>query len=457
MDTGALQRLRANATRLISYRLRCRECGGEPGDLGGGVLACEQHPSAGVEEFRGVRLRSREVAVESRSTTGFTYRVLVGIDGRAQCTCRGYEERGACAHTVTAEEIAMNEQNTTALAPIKVTPPQSILPTKGELEVIGLIARSVVGARGMAVPAAIDHPAKAAAIMIAGFELGVPPMTALRHIFTVNGKTEPDAQLMAGIVMAREPGSTIEVVEQDDEHCTARIVRPSHKINAEYTYYLADAKRAGLVKSGNNWDKFPKDMMRWAAFKRLCRAYAADLINSIGIPVSEDLDVGGDIEDGGAYAVIDGVVSEVTPEQAAARVAELPEAALYAEGDVEPTPEHIEPQTPYEVILQAVAPILMTEQNADTIEDDANAALGGIGMWIEQYGDGTEAVQSAVEIAEAVAAELSAGAPSVALAADKVHRARAEAGQPFNAEAVAADAAPARSSRRQTAAQPPLE
>jgi len=125
--------------------------------------------------------------------------------------------------------------------------------------------------------------------------------------------------------------------------------------------------------------------------------------------------------------------------------------------DVEPTPEHTEPQTPYEVILQAVAPILMTEQNADTIEDDANAALGSIGLWIEQYGDGTEAVQSAIEVAEAVAAELSAGAPSVALAADKVHRARAEAGQPFNAEAVAADAAPARSSRRQTAAQPPLE
>lgn len=346
------------------------------------------------------------------------------------------------------------EATTTALAPIKVTPPQSILPTKGELEVIGLIARSVVGARGMAVPQAIDHPAKAAAIMIAGFELGVPPMTALRHIFTVNGKTEPDAQLMAGIVLAREPGSTLEVIEEDAEHCTARLVRPARRINAEYTYYLSDAKRAGLIKAGGNWDKFPKDMMRWAAFKRLCRAYAPDLINSVGVPVSDDLDVGGDVADTGAYAVIDGVVSEVTPEQAAQAVAALPEAALYAEGDTAPTPEHTEPQTPYEVILHACAPHL---DHGDDTEAAVNTALGGIGMWIEQYGDGTEAVQSALEVVEAVAAELSAGAPSVALAADKVHRARAEAGKPFNAEAAAQDATPARSSRRQTAQQPPLE
>ena len=51
------------------------------------------------------------------------------------------------------------------------------------------------------------------AVMLAGWEVGAKPMTALRHMFVVNGRTEPDAQLMMGIVKARDPSARFQFQE----------------------------------------------------------------------------------------------------------------------------------------------------------------------------------------------------------------------------------------------------
>lgn len=166
------------------------------------------------------------------------------------------------------------------LQAIAVQPPNAALPTKDEMAMMTMLSRSVIQARGL-IPAQLDTPEKAFAVLLAGWELGVKPMTALRHLFIVGGKVEPDAQIMAGILASKEPESRIEVVALTDDSCTMRIERPARGVRAEYTYTLADAKKAQLVKPGSNWDKFPKDMMRWAATKRLCRAYAPDIINAI--------------------------------------------------------------------------------------------------------------------------------------------------------------------------------
>lgn len=166
------------------------------------------------------------------------------------------------------------------LQAIAVQPPNAALPTKDEMAMMTMLSRSVIQAKGL-IPAQLDTPEKAFAVLLAGWELGVKPMTALRHLFIVGGKVEPDAQIMAGILASKEPDSRIEVVALTDDSCTMRIERPSRGVRAEYTYALADARKAQLVKPGSNWDKFPKDMMRWAATKRLCRAYAPDIINAI--------------------------------------------------------------------------------------------------------------------------------------------------------------------------------
>lgn len=229
------------------------------------------------------RIGPNEWKLTSRRPGEPPHRVLIGLDGEAQCICPGFENVGHCWAATRVKEYVMVTEESTALVPIKVEPPRSILPSKQELNIIGTIARTVVGARGHAVPASIDSPAKAAAVMLAGHELGVKPMTALRHIFVVNGRTEPDAQIMAGIVTAHEPDAHFEIVHLTASECTMRLSRPSKGPNAvwEYTYTIEDAEKAKLLRN-DNWDKYPKDMLRYAATKRLCRAYAPDLINSVG-------------------------------------------------------------------------------------------------------------------------------------------------------------------------------
>jgi hypothetical protein len=270
-------------------------------------------------------VKAREVTVPSRTTPGEVHRVLIGIDGAYACTCPGYEYRAHCwAIEYVKEELMTNES--TALVPMKVEPPKSLLPSQDELSVISTLAKTVVLARGHAVPMSIDSPAKAAAVMLAGRELGVPPMSALRHISVVGGKTEPDAQLMAGIVVAHEPDARFEVVELTEESCTMRFTRPSRGPDArwEYTYTVADAERAGITKpsrSGapSNWKLYTKDMLRWACLKRLARTYASDLINGVGT-----------IEVSGMASL---VTSDGDSETDAIDVPALAQRQLYAEGD----------------------------------------------------------------------------------------------------------------------------
>lgn len=357
--------------------------------------------------------QAREYLVPSRSQPGVRYRVVVGIDGEPVCHCAGYEFRASCWHIEYVKEHLLSDENT-ALVPIKVEPPKAVLPTKDELGVIGLIARSVVSAKGHAVPSHIDSSAKAAAVMLAGFELGVKPMTALRHVLVVNGRTEPDAQLMAGIVQAHEPDARIEVVELTDESCTMRLVRPSRGINAEYTYTLDDAKKAGLVKGNNPWSLYPKDMMRWAAVKRLCRAYAPDLINAVGASIGDGesivasvageapaapttfIDVESRVSREALYnegdtpdsPTVGTETGEVTDEPQPEAEADVPPAADVAEGefteDHEPEPEPgaaDEPEAAPEVPQDTAAGV-------DTAADDEHDAtlreINAAGDWIRE-------------------------------------------------------------------------
>jgi hypothetical protein len=220
------------------------------------------------------------VQVASRSRPGEAYLVLVGVDGAATCTCPGYEYRETCWHVAHAIGEMMPDDSL-ALVPLKVTPPKSLVPSTAELDSISKLAESLMPARGFAFPRELDHPGKLYAVMVFGLALGVSPTAALRSIYIVNGRPQPSAELMAGIVMAAESDATFEIRELTDATCTMRIQRPARNIDAEYTYTIEDARRANLIKAGNPWSTFPRDMLRHAAMKRLCRAYAPDLINGL--------------------------------------------------------------------------------------------------------------------------------------------------------------------------------
>lgn len=261
------------------------------------------------------------VIVPSRSGRGVPHRVLLGLDGNTQCDCPGFQNHGYCwAATYVQEELM-----TTAIVPIKVQPPASALPSITELQTMDMVAAQLVEGGNIAIPSNLKTKQDIRAVILAGWEMGVRPMTALRHIAVINGKTEPDGQLMAGILQAKESDARFEIMEDTGESITVRLTRPSKAIIREYTATLADAKKAGLVRQGSNWEKFPRDMLRWHAVKRLCRAYAPDIINGIASVSLGDMPPA--VESVDEEDFIDGTATMVA------------DSNLYNEGDQEPEPE----------------------------------------------------------------------------------------------------------------------
>ena len=240
------------------------------------------------------------VALEIPSETSDRIYKLEVHDGVAVCDCPGFTNHGHCRHvdeatkeeTVTGTPTEQTEESralTVAPQPLAVAMPTRTLPTRDELSVIASIAASVVKAAGHAVPKEMDSPYKAMAVMLAGWELGMKPMTALRHIFVVNGRTEPDAQAMMGVVRALDPTADFIFHEWTEDACKVELRRQGRTaLTIEYT--ITDAQKSGQIGrvQGGPWAKYPRDMLAWAAVKRVCRLGAPDLINAIPSVAVED-------------------------------------------------------------------------------------------------------------------------------------------------------------------------
>ena len=255
--------------------------------------------------------------IPSETTPGQEYRVDVR-HGQAVCDCPAGAMGRECKHAREAKEMMMvTEQRIpdegppysdmadipeTAMGlagdgpplPLPVRLEERTLPTQGELQIISTIARTVIGAKGHAVPASIDTPAKAAAVMLAGWELGLKPMTALRHVFVVNGRTEPDGSAMMGLVKAGDPTAAFIFHTYTNELCDVSLHRGGH-LAARCEYTLKDAQASGQAKKkrvkdrdtnqwkeiDGPWQLYVRDMLAWNAVKRVCRLGAPDLINAI--------------------------------------------------------------------------------------------------------------------------------------------------------------------------------
>lgn len=158
-------------------------------------------------------------------------------------------------------------------------PPTALLPSRDDLEAMALIAGQAVKATGM-IPASIKTKEQALAILIAGWELGLRPMTALRHVYCVNGKTEIETRAMVGIIRARDKSIQFAWPEYTAEAVTCELSRPGQPVT-RVRYTVADAKASGQMEKDGPWRRYTRDMLYAAATKRACRLGAPDLINAI--------------------------------------------------------------------------------------------------------------------------------------------------------------------------------
>ncbi len=114
-------------------------------------------------------------------------------------------------------------------------------------------------------------------IMLAARELGIPPMQALnRGINIINGSVEISARMMNALI--RKSGHQIKVVESTELNCVLQGKRRDTGETLTTSFSMAEAQKAGLVKAGGGWQKWPKDMCFARALSRLARQLFSDVI-----------------------------------------------------------------------------------------------------------------------------------------------------------------------------------
>ena len=140
----------------------------------------------------------------------------------------------------------------------------------------------------------VTDGAKALVKILAGKEIGVTPFQAMTNIHIIQGKATMGANLMA----AKVKGSgkyDYRVSELSSEKCSILFKQRDSLADGgwadlgKFTYSLEDAKRAGLVKSGSSWEKYPQNMLFARAISSGVRIYCPDVFNGNLVYVPEEM------------------------------------------------------------------------------------------------------------------------------------------------------------------------
>jgi hypothetical protein len=207
------------------------------------------------------------------------------------------------------------------------------------LEEIGDLASRIAGTDF--VPASFkDSVPAVAATILTGRELGFAPMTALASLHSIKGKVGLTAEAMRALVL--QAGHEIVTTTSTASQCTMKGRRKGSTEWTEVTWTSSDARAAKLA--GENWTKYPRQMLQARASTELCRLAFPDVIRGLA-SLEEITDY--DVIPGGAPAPA-GDESEATKpapvkraarKRAAAPKAEPADPPALPDGDTAEAPE----------------------------------------------------------------------------------------------------------------------
>ncbi len=171
----------------------------------------------------------------------------------------------------------------------------ALLPSPQEWSQIIQMGGALV--RSGMLPTSIRTAEAAAAIMLTGRELGIPPMRAFSKISVINGKPAMGAELMLSRVLERYPDADWVPIRRDVEGAIVKARRKLTDAYTEFSFLLEDAKRAGVM-SKDSWQKYPRNMYYWRAVSDMVRALwpeclgpASHTPEELGAEVDEEGDV----------------------------------------------------------------------------------------------------------------------------------------------------------------------
>jgi hypothetical protein len=128
-------------------------------------------------------------------------------------------------------------------------------------------------------------PDEATAAILAGAELGLSPLAALRAFDDIQGTVAPKAVTL--VAVAQSHGHHIEVAEESDDRAVVRYRRRGEPEWRTVSYSVADAQRAGLVTRNPNWRTQPRNMCVARAQSMAARRVASDAILGIAYSAEE--------------------------------------------------------------------------------------------------------------------------------------------------------------------------
>lgn len=147
-------------------------------------------------------------------------------------------------------------------------------------------------------------PVETTAAILAGLEVGLSPMQAIRSFDIIQGTAAPRAITLRALVQSH--GHEMILLESGPTRCRMKGRRRDSQEWQTVTWTIERARDLGLVGK-DNWKKQPAAMLVARATSELARLIASDAILGIGYSSEE-------IADGGAY---DQQVGEVTTAPAA--------------------------------------------------------------------------------------------------------------------------------------------
>jgi len=157
-------------------------------------------------------------------------------------------------------EIDIRHDNTPA---IPAPAPQQQITTKSalviwaeEARVVANIADSI--AKTPFAGALRGKPLEVTAVILAGNELGLQPMAALKSVDIIQGQPALRAHAMRGLLQSK--GHEIELIESDDQHCVMRGRRKGSEAWQEVVWDIPRARLLGLLGK-DQWKKQPKTML----------------------------------------------------------------------------------------------------------------------------------------------------------------------------------------------------
>jgi len=151
--------------------------------------------------------------------------------------------------------------------------------------------------------------AQAAAICLKGYELGLSLTASFELIHVIDSKPAISPRGALALILNSPLLENLEIKDEVDDKGTptACTVTMKRKNGFGYTarFTMDDAKRAGLIKAGSGWEKYPANMLRARAIGYCADVVFPDVLGGLkrADEFGANLDTAGNVVDGQWSAV----------------------------------------------------------------------------------------------------------------------------------------------------------